>query len=64
MAAERTTDREVVERIMAPSKYETHRIVRDLVAALITAREEGRREMAQYVNNFCARSPLCSRSFE
>jgi hypothetical protein len=28
------------------------------------AREAGRQEMASYVNNFCARSPLCSESFE
>lgn len=27
-------------------------------------REAGRREMAEHVDNFCARSPLCSTSFE
>jgi hypothetical protein len=50
-------------RLEAPT-----RVVEDLTvlvnAAIDEARQQGRVEMARYVNNFCARSPLCSRSFE
>jgi|SRR5215472_4209052 len=49
---EQTTDRETIERIMSPSKYDTHRIVRDLVAALAVAREEGRQEATREATRY------------